>query len=267
MLERSSSNDEGDDCDHDDNVDNELTNIDDNHEQNDMDVDIDVLNENQSDIPMEEEEEEAHENVNDDYADNEVQEVQTRPAIPHRRMVTRSQDRKGESLLSTVKDPFSDDDNIELQGWDQICLDSIESSRYEKLVHIDRWKNDLRSYLTTIVPDSVTKLSLPSTPSSVKQAVCCPDSDKWIEAICKEMKQIEDMGVLAKADKRGRSLKSKIVLRVTYDNNFNLKYKARFVILGCLQKYGVDYKETYAPTTFCTTIFLMLNLAACNGFY
>ena len=43
------------------------------------------------------------------------------------------------------------------------------------------------------------------------------------------------------------------------------KYKARFVARGLSQKEGIDYEETFAPTTRYTTIRLLVSLVATMG--
>jgi hypothetical protein len=40
-----------------------------------------------------------------------------------------------------------------------------------------------------------------------------------------------------------------------------VKYKVRLVVCGYSQVYGVDYEETYAPTTPITNILLLLQIA------
>ncbi|KAJ8753122.1 hypothetical protein K2173_017675 [Erythroxylum novogranatense] len=48
------------------------------------------------------------------------------------------------------------------------------------------------------------------------------------------------------------------------DGSIN-KYKARLVVRGYKQEYGVDYTETYAPVTRLDTVRMLLALAASKG--
>ena len=43
------------------------------------------------------------------------------------------------------------------------------------------------------------------------------------------------------------------------------RYKARLVVKGISQKYGVDYEETFAPVAKLTSIRVVLSLAAKYG--
>jgi hypothetical protein len=55
--------------------------------------------------------------------------------------------------------------------------------------------------------------------------------------------------IVRKAAQEGKALKTKIVLNYTYDDNYQLKSKARLVVCGYSQIAGVDFQEIYAPTT------------------
>ena len=46
-----------------------------------------------------------------------------------------------------------------------------------------------------------------------------------------------------------------------------LKFKARFVVRGDMQKEGIDYHETYAPVVQWSTIRLLLTLTLSNNWY
>jgi hypothetical protein len=58
----------------------------------------------------------------------------------------------------------------------------------------------------------------------------------------------------------------KWVYRVKYKPNGKIdKYKARLVAKGFSQQEGIDYEETFAPTTKWNTIIMVINLAVHNG--
>lgn len=62
-----------------------------------------------------------------------------------------------------------------------------------------------------------------------------------------------------------KPIDSKWVFKIKRDKEENiLKYKTRVVARGFLQKYGVDFSDTYAPVAKLTTIMLFVTLADIN---
>jgi inner membrane protein involved in colicin E2 resistance len=53
-----------------------------------------------------------------------------------------------------------------------------------------------------------------------------------------------------------------MVFKVKIEPDSSGIYKARLVIKGYLQRYGLDYDETFAPTITFGTILLVLHIAA-----
>ena len=90
-----------------------------------------------------------------------------------------------------------------------------------------------------------------------------PWSLQWNDAIALELNQLAERGVLVPAppDFHGRALKSKMLLRVTFDNNYAVKFKARFVVCGYSQRPGIDFHETFSPTTSSHTIMMLIHCA------
>ena len=60
----------------------------------------------------------------------------------------------------------------------------------------------------------------------------------------------------------GPGMKTKWVFTITYDNNLNIKYKARLVVCGYSQIKFKEYNETYAPTASIMILNLLLHIAA-----
>ena len=59
-----------------------------------------------------------------------------------------------------------------------------------------------------------------------------------------------------------RLIKSKFIFKLKKDwTGKVIKRKSRLVVLGCLQKEGVDYEETFAPVAEVTTFRLMLAMS------
>ena len=78
---------------------------------------------------------------------------------------------------------------------------------------------------------------------------------------------MEDRGSFVEADENtGRGMKSKLVFRVSFDNDYKLKFKVRLVMCGYSQIKGVDYSETYAPTPAISAILMLVHIAKVRNF-
>jgi hypothetical protein len=90
-------------------------------------------------------------------------------------------------------------------------------------------------------------------------------NNEWIEAIKKELRMIEknDTWVLMDKSSHKKAIEVKWVYRTKQnaDSSIN-KYKARLVVKGYAQVFGVDFLETFAPVAHLDTIRLLLALYA-----
>ncbi|WVZ15253.1 hypothetical protein V8G54_012819 [Vigna mungo] len=91
---------------------------------------------------------------------------------------------------------------------------------------------------------------------------------KWINAMEEELKMIEKNQTWELVDRP--SHKKVIGVKWVYRTKFNPdgsvnKYKARLVVKGYAQMFGVDFSETFAPVARLDTIRLLLALAAQKG--
>jgi hypothetical protein len=102
-------------------------------------------------------------------------------------------------------------------------------------------------------------LNLPPIPKDEREALSGPWREKWIEAIIKETTSLDENATFEDAPYQKNAAKSKFVFDVTLDNNGDIKFKARLVLLGYSQIKHVNYDETYAPTIMKATLFLCLN--------
>lgn len=102
-------------------------------------------------------------------------------------------------------------------------------------------------------------------PATYHQAIHRPDSDKWIEAINKELSALERMGVWEECelpDGEHALGTTSVFKRKTGAANELLKYKARVCAQGFSQIEGVDYSETYAPTGRLAALKTLLSISA-----
>ncbi|UYV64482.1 hypothetical protein LAZ67_3000918, partial [Cordylochernes scorpioides] len=87
-------------------------------------------------------------------------------------------------------------------------------------------------------------------PSPYEEAISNPDSTLWRQAINKEIHSLKDHHVwnLIELTQGAKPIKSKWVFSKKFDLLTNKEiFKARLVALGCSQKYGTDYNETFSP--------------------
>eukprot|EP00043_Microstomoeca_roanoka_P020364 m.246374 g.246374 ORF g.246374 m.246374 type:complete len:1365 (-) comp17152_c1_seq2:996-5090(-) len=101
-------------------------------------------------------------------------------------------------------------------------------------------------------------------PTTIRQAMSGPNSDKWAAACRDEIHALERNGVLQLLPRDElpadtRPLKSKFVFKIKRDAAGAVtRYKARWVAKGYTQRPGVDYHETYSPTPNIKTILTVL---------
>jgi hypothetical protein len=105
------------------------------------------------------------------------------------------------------------------------------------------------------------------TPRNCREALS-KDNDhceEWREAINKEMGTIISMEVFEyispEEAKKVRAFKSRWGFKVKIEADGSVTFKARLVVKGFSQKYGLDYDETYAPTITFGTILMILHIA------
>jgi hypothetical protein len=136
---------------------------------------------------------------------------------------------------------------------------AIEESPPRPSCDLERWYHD--------VFFAMVGLALPAGPRDIEEALAMEDSDLWAEAIRKELHQFDSRNTLKVASQQhGRAMKMKFVLKYKFNPDYTLVRKARLVICGYSQIKGIDYNETYAPTTTNCIVFMILQLACMFGF-
>jgi hypothetical protein len=107
----------------------------------------------------------------------------------------------------------------------------------EEVINGTEWFNET-------IQRTINSIKLPKPPSSPEEAMNGPDKDKLIPDIMQEFQHMDDKGVMEFAkDQSGHGMKTKLVLTFTYDNEMDLKYKARLVGRGYSQIKFRDYDE------------------------
>lgn len=126
-------------------------------------------------------------------------------------------------------------------------------------------------HVSGIIPnDSPSHMAFTSVinypiPNTYAEAIRHKDSAKWAEAIDKELKSIIDNDTWEPAvlPKGRHPLSTRWVFTVKHnDLNEIQRWKARLVVRGFLQRFGLDYDETFAPTVAIKTLKYMFAMAA-----
>lgn len=110
--------------------------------------------------------------------------------------------------------------------------------------------------------------NLPKLPtvSTWEEAMASPYAKEWYQALINKLENFDSRHVFYEADQLGRAMKTKLVFRVSYTEDYQLKFRVRLVACGYSQIYGIDYKDTYSPTTTALLVFILVLLGACFGF-
>src|SRR5436305_2119411 len=116
---------------------------------------------------------------------------------------------------------------------------------------------------------SSTSETTPATepdPLTYKAAMASKNKDQWIKAMREEWEALETMNTFEHVKELPNGRKA-IKCRWVYKRKSlpKLRYKARLVIKGFMQLYGIDYQETFAPVAKIATIRLLLSCIV-NGY-
>jgi hypothetical protein len=164
----------------------------------------------------------------------------------------------GKSPRVTELDSDSDYDE-EYPYWRPSPSSDEDADYAEARLHYADWLEDTACLVGHADP-------LPENPKSVAEALSWPDKKEWQEAIDKELMNFDIYESLAVADSQaGRAMKTKMILKYKYDPDYTIRRKARFVVCGYSQVKGIDYKETYAPTTDVPLVFFLLQVGIMSG--
>ena len=116
------------------------------------------------------------------------------------------------------------------------------------------------------------KLPAGSIPASREEAIFSEERDEWVKAMREEW-QAHKLAKTMQRIKRSKIPKGRrtIKARWAFDIKKNAdgsvaRYKARLVAKGYMQRLGLDYGETYAPTPALASVRTILSMAVQMGF-
>ena len=107
-------------------------------------------------------------------------------------------------------------------------------------------------------------------PYNFKDIFNLKDKEQWMEAVNEELKNMEKLNVFQivnSVPEGSNVISSRWVFKYKRDSNGNIiKRKARLVAKGYTQQYGIDFKETFAPTLKQDTIRIITAIAVQHNF-
>ena len=107
-------------------------------------------------------------------------------------------------------------------------------------------------------------------PSTYNQAINGPDNQKWLDAMRKEVDELEDKNTWELVDlpPDKKALGGRWVYKIkTNSQNNIIKYKARWVVQGFNQIAGIDYLETFSTVCRPETYRLFFIIALANNWH
>lgn len=128
--------------------------------------------------------------------------------------------------------------------------------------HPPIWLKDYEvNYLTELA------LTTQNEPKTFNEAIKCDKAKYWLEAMQDEFNSLlaHDVWELVDRPKYENIIKCKWVFKEKIDPSGNFeKFKARLVAKGFTQKYGVDFKEVFAPVVRHCTLRLLFAIGIEN---
>jgi len=112
-------------------------------------------------------------------------------------------------------------------------------------------------------------VSVPVEPVSYSEAIAATDHLRWKQAMVEEISALEANRTwdLVRIPKGAVPIKGKWVYKLKQGPSGRIeRYKARWVAKGFLQRWGIDYEESFAPVAKVATVRVVLALATIFDF-
>ncbi len=104
-------------------------------------------------------------------------------------------------------------------------------------------------------------------PKNHQEAMDHPDFNKWLQAIIEEIEALRANGTFIEIqlpeNYKGKLVGSRFVFAIKRNSNGEIvRWKARWVAQGFSQRPGIDYEETFSPTSKIKNLKMILQIAA-----
>ena len=129
----------------------------------------------------------------------------------------------------------------------------------------ERVRQEPERYGFLVTDEQNDDIIIDDEPTSFKQAVECSESDKWLEAMNREMQSMYENQVWDLVDTSDgiKTIGCKWIFKKKIDMDGNIQtYKARLVAKGFRQTYRVYYDEKFSPVIMLKSIRIILAIAA-----
>lgn len=118
----------------------------------------------------------------------------------------------------------------------------------------EQWQELIPHEIRMATLNNVLAATTIMEPTSIREAMACPNAEQWRLACADEIQTLIDMGTFEPVlkrefDTKPRAMKTKLVFKLKTDSNGDfVKYKARLTACGYSQRgEGIDYNLTSAP--------------------
>jgi hypothetical protein len=146
---------------------------------------------------------------------------------------------------------------------------SSSNSRAKTINNADTDPSALVALFVVMQSLAADAVAPPTDPLNRKEAMASPDFDLWLKAEEKELSELAERGTWEVVDIMSATSKP-IGCRWVYkyklndDNSIKL-FKARLCALGFLQRYGIDFLETFAAVALMKSLRCLLAIAVQLG--
>ncbi|CAB0014178.1 unnamed protein product, partial [Nesidiocoris tenuis] len=103
--------------------------------------------------------------------------------------------------------------------------------------------------------------------TTFQEAVSGEDANHWIAAIDEEKEALRKSNTFTMVDESQVANRKILTSRWVFRKKDDGRYRARLVIRGCQQRYGVDFLETFSPVVSTSSLRLLIALAVRNNFH